>query len=217
LTTEITKRMDIAWAIGDDAGGNDGTVLPVSGIYYVWLIKNPTTGNVDALGSTSPTAPTTPAGYTIKRLIGAWLTDASNNLIAGTHKGTIFTFLEPTEDVTDTTITDAVYETGTLSAPPDSIVRILGTAQYPGAGDDSLFLSIRPVGSTSTDHVIAVDLDDTSAGTPQADEVWTVVDIQTDSSSQIEYTAQDKTASDSYTINVTIKTLGFNMLTRNDP
>jgi len=69
LTSAITKQIDAAWAVGNNAGGLD-TGSVGNNTYYIWLIRRPDTGVVDALYSLSSTAPTMPANYTQKRLIG---------------------------------------------------------------------------------------------------------------------------------------------------
>lgn len=75
LTGAITKRIDASWAVGTGQGGLDGSES-VAGTpdndtwYYIWLIMRTDTGVVDVLFSESPTAPTMPASYDKKRLIG---------------------------------------------------------------------------------------------------------------------------------------------------
>ncbi len=68
-TTTLVKRSDAAWAVGTNQGALDtGTVG--NSDYYIWVIARPDTGVVDFLFSLSSTAPTMPANYTLKRLIG---------------------------------------------------------------------------------------------------------------------------------------------------
>jgi len=69
LGSAITKQLDAAWAVGTNAGGLDTGSIGNSD-YYIWLITRIDTGVVDALFSLSSTAPTMPANYTLKRLIG---------------------------------------------------------------------------------------------------------------------------------------------------
>lgn len=69
LAASLTKRIDAAWAVGTNQGGLD-TGSVGDNAYYIWLIRRPDTGVVDALFSLSNTAPTMPADYTQKRLIG---------------------------------------------------------------------------------------------------------------------------------------------------
>lgn len=69
LPTAIIKQLDVNWVVGTNQGGLD-TGAVANGDYYIWLIKRPDTGVVDVLYSLSSTAPTMPASYTLKRLIG---------------------------------------------------------------------------------------------------------------------------------------------------
>jgi hypothetical protein len=77
LAAGLTKRIDAAWAAGTNQGGLDtGTVG--NGTYHLFLIKNVSSGVVDALFSLSLTAPTMPGGYTVKRRILTFKRDAAN-------------------------------------------------------------------------------------------------------------------------------------------
>lgn len=70
LGSVITKRLDAAWALGSGAGGLDTGAI-ANTTYHVWLIQRSDTGVVDALFSTSATAPTMPTNYDRKRRIGS--------------------------------------------------------------------------------------------------------------------------------------------------
>lgn len=109
LASALTKRIDAAWAVGTNQGGLDGSES-VAGTpdadtwYYVWLIKRSDTGAVDALFSESASAPTMPADYDFKRLVGAVRTDGSANIVAfTTHEmsggGLEMWWTTPTTDV----------------------------------------------------------------------------------------------------------------------
>lgn len=80
LASEITKQIDAAWAVGDDAGGLDTGSVAASTDYYVWLIKRTDTDVVDVLMSLSATTPTMPTNYDKKVLIGKTRTDGSSNV-----------------------------------------------------------------------------------------------------------------------------------------
>jgi len=71
LTTAITKRLDAAWAVGTNQGGLDTGSIANSD-YYIHLIGRSDTGVIDVLFSLSATAPTMPANYDYRRLIG-WI------------------------------------------------------------------------------------------------------------------------------------------------
>ena len=215
LPREMTKQADAAWAAGDDAGGLfTGSTLPTSGMIACWLIKNPTTGDVDWGYDTSFTSPTLPSGYTISRLIGGWVTDASDNFIGGIHKGTSFSWLESTADINDTTITSGAGNavTAAVTCPPNCIyhcnVRLKMTASVANV---DLFARANYVGKTITDG------GETGVHMEGAASVQSIAGLQmvtTNSSSQIDYSADFTGATLSY---MKVFLNGWIMLTRNNP
>lgn len=80
LAASITKRLDAAWAVGTNQGGLDTGSIGNSD-YYIHLIARPDTGVVDVLYSLSATAPTMPANYTYRRLIG-WFKRVGGTIVA---------------------------------------------------------------------------------------------------------------------------------------
>lgn len=76
----ITKQSDVAWAVGTGNGGLDTGAVGNSD-YYIWLICRIDTFVVDVLYSLSSTAPTMPANYTLKRLIG-WFKRVGGTIVA---------------------------------------------------------------------------------------------------------------------------------------
>jgi hypothetical protein len=82
LGSALTKRLDAAWAVGNNQGGLDtGSIADTD--YYIWLINRPDTDVTDILFSTSATSPTMPTSYTYKRLIG-WFKRVSSAIVAFT-------------------------------------------------------------------------------------------------------------------------------------
>ena len=80
---EYTKKIDAAWAAGDDAGGLAEYAVAVvanNTIYYIWAIAKSGDNTSDFLISTSSSSPTMPTDYDKKRLIGVTKTDGSANL-----------------------------------------------------------------------------------------------------------------------------------------
>lgn len=82
LASALTKQSDAAWAVGTNAGGLDTGAVGNSD-YYIWLIARSDTGVVDVLFSLSSTAPTMPANYDFKRLIG-WFKRVGGTIVAFT-------------------------------------------------------------------------------------------------------------------------------------
>ena len=76
----LTKQSDAAWAVGSAAGGLDTGVVGNSD-YYIWAIARSDTGITDVLFSLSSTAPTMPANYDFKRLIG-WFKRTGGTIVA---------------------------------------------------------------------------------------------------------------------------------------
>ncbi len=74
LASVLTKRIDAAWAVGDNNGGLDTGSAATGNRYFIWIIKRIDTSVVDALISLSSTAPTMPASYASdnKRRIGSF-------------------------------------------------------------------------------------------------------------------------------------------------
>ncbi|API52845.1 hypothetical protein BMW22_15580 [Rhizobium leguminosarum] len=100
LASILTKRIDANWSVGTNQGGLD-TGSVGNGTYWVWLIKRSDTGVVDALFSTSATAPTMPLGYDRKRRI-APIVRASATILAFSYNA-FSKFWEYSGSSTDTT------------------------------------------------------------------------------------------------------------------
>lgn len=118
LSATITKSTS-AWAVGSGNGGLDTGAIAASTMYYVYVIKRPDTQVVDVLFSASATAPTLPANYTLKRLIGALLTNGSSQFVnfIGYADGTQ-AWVALTADVNDATLSNT-RKTYTVATIPN--------------------------------------------------------------------------------------------------
>lgn len=217
LASEITKQADASWAAGDDAGGLfSGSSLPADGMIAVWLIKNPTTGDVDAGFDTSFSSPTLPAGYTVKRLIGGWITDASNNFIGGTHRGTMFIFHAGTEDVNDNTVVNNTENTHTVTCPPNCVYMFsAGLTVSTGNHSDFTCQIYNTNVSEPTaieDAIMGMSIE-VRSGSTRMETMMFSGQVLTDSSSQI----HSHTIYDGTQPTLKISCYGWDMLTRNDP
>lgn len=81
LAAPLNKRLDVAWAVGNNNGGRDAGALANGQTWHMFVILNPTTAVVDALFSQSPTAPTLPAGFTKFRRVGTVVLEVASTLI----------------------------------------------------------------------------------------------------------------------------------------
>lgn len=86
LATALGKQSDVAWAVGGTTAAPAGwldTGAVGNSDYYIWLIARSDTGVVDSLCSLSSTAPTMPANYDFKHLIG-WFKRVGGTIVAFT-------------------------------------------------------------------------------------------------------------------------------------
>jgi len=84
--------------LGDSgANGLDGGIEASDTWYYVWVIYNPTTTTQAGLFSTSSTAPTMPAGYTYKKLVGVVRNNSSSNILKFNQAGSSYMYYEEYE------------------------------------------------------------------------------------------------------------------------
>src|SRR5437899_1992025 len=91
------------WVAGNFQNKLDAGVLGANQTWHIYAIQRTDTSNVDILFSQSATAPTMPTNYTKKRALGAFLTNASSNLIGYVQRGDEFLYVTPptTLDVND--------------------------------------------------------------------------------------------------------------------
>lgn len=90
LLTALTKQLDVAWAVGTNAGGRMSAAAIADTTYHVFVIKRPDTGVVDVGFDVSPTAPTLPTNYTLFRRIGS-IIRLGGTILAFVQTGDTFT------------------------------------------------------------------------------------------------------------------------------
>lgn len=126
LPSAITKQLDAAWAVGNNAGGINTGAEAANTWYEVILIMRQDTGVVDVMFSTTANRATLPANYTHKRRIGWIRNDASSAIMAFTQVGDHFTLTTQVNDVAASKTTTATA--ATLTVPPNTIARFRATA-----------------------------------------------------------------------------------------
>jgi hypothetical protein len=116
----LTKNITAAWAVGTAAGMLDTGAVGNSD-YYLWLIARSDTGVVDYLGSLSSTAPTMPANYDFKRLIGWFKRVGATNVAFHTYEseggGLEMNWDVPTLDVSLTNTLTTARRTDAIKVP----------------------------------------------------------------------------------------------------
>lgn len=130
-----------SWAVGSGNGGLDTGVIANSTWYHVFVIYNATSDTTDVLISTNVPSPTMPSGYTYKRRIGSFLTDASAFIIDFDQIGDEFLWKDAPIDIdVDSVGTAAV--TRTLTVPLGVIVEALLNVTFANPDSSaSLYLS----------------------------------------------------------------------------
>lgn len=128
LASTITKRIDAAWATGTDAGGlPSGLTLTAGTFYRVFVLRNPTTGAVDAGFDTSATATnllTAATGYTQYRQVGWVKTNSTPTIIKMGHvDGGFYRWNVPTRDHSATSFSESAV-LKSLSAPPGTVAEV---------------------------------------------------------------------------------------------
>lgn len=141
VTVALTKQLDVAWAVGNAAGGLD-TGAVGNNAYYVWLIRRSDTGVVDVLFSLSATAPTMPANYDQKRVIGSLSRVGAVNTVARSYS-VIGPVLEASQATTSGTAK-------TFTVPPDTKRVTMTLSGVSTNGTNNIVLGIGDSGGIET-------------------------------------------------------------------
>lgn len=114
LSASIAKTTS-AWTAGSTNGGLDTSAIANSTWYHFFLIAKADLSAVDVLFSLSPSSPTMPANYTLKRRIGSGKTDGSANWTSFVQFGDEFLWASDVLDVNNAaTVTTAALLTLTV-------------------------------------------------------------------------------------------------------
>jgi len=220
LAAILTKRIDAAWAVGDNNGGLDGTessggTPDVYTLYYIWLIKRSDTGVVDALFSESATGPTLPTNYDYKRLIGGVYTNGSANILSFIHSGNYFRYMgDAISEVEDGTMTDEGVETLTFTAvPPLCLAHVYCRVLNGTETNVQSRVGLRTKGSADATGNNSQSWSFMQTGSDTGDGSGTQGFVLADSAKQVEYWTNENAGTAS--VNVTV--FGFTMLTRDNP
>lgn len=147
LASALTKRLDAAWAVGTGNGGLDtGSIANTT--YHVWLIKRSDTGVVDALFSTSASAPTMPTNYDYKRRIGS-IVRSGAAIKAFKQLGDMFLWDVAVGDAASVTW-DTAGTTLTLTVPTGIVVDVVYIAFMNYTSGGTLFGLFSSLDQTNT-------------------------------------------------------------------
>lgn len=193
LLSALTKRLDASWAVGSGNGGLD-TGSIANGTYHVWLIKRSDTGVVDALFSTSATAPTMPTNYDLKRRIGS-IIRSGGAIVAFVQNGDEFLLKTATADV-DATNPGTSALTPTLTVPNGITVVHIGNWSIsdttPAAPTLLLVTSPSQTDSAPSGTLVTVRVSQAGATIPQSSGAQVMT--RTNTSAQVRYRLDASTA-----------------------
>ncbi len=184
ISAAITKTFS-NFTAGTGNGGLDSGSVAASTWYHAWAIYNVSSALSDVLISISPTSPTMPSGYTLKRRIGSILTDGSSFITNFSQKDNEFLWTDPPLDINASGI-GASAVTRTLTVPTG--IEMWANLQVTFANPDgpaSLYLSSlsaddeAPAGDTTAPLATIV------APTSSERYAGGVVRVRTNSSAQI--------------------------------
>jgi hypothetical protein len=132
-SSTITKRLDASWSAGSGNGGLDTGAKAASTTYFVFVIRNPETGAVDALFSAS-LSPTMPSGYTSKRRVGAIITDGSANILQFTQRGDEFIWNQMVQNAATTPPTSGTLVSVTAPNGIQTFAKVWSSVFRTGGG-----------------------------------------------------------------------------------
>jgi len=212
LVVSIDSGVQITLDTNSTADGSDITFtfgIAPSAWYHFFLIRNDTTGAIDAGWDTSLTCANIPSGYTEYRRIRSHQTDASFNLVQSIQWGDYFRWATSIASVSeDRTSTYTTYVARTVDVPLG--VRCIwegkALANLTGVAYTLAPFNMQPVGaSETTPTAVTINLPFLGYDTAQGETVTMHWNVMTDTSSQIEYAFY--AASGTY--NVRISTIGY--------
>lgn len=159
LKSDITKRIDATWAVGTGNGGMaSGVSLSANTMYYVQIIVKRDKKTIDAQFDTSATAANRDTSYPWYGLIrGNFVvfTNSSSNIRNFTIVGDQMRYLSAIGDVNDSTITANTYETGTITAPPNSVALLSVTTEaVASSGNAGAYVTLKNPTSTEAKNII---------------------------------------------------------------
>lgn len=125
-----------SWAVGNNQGCLDTGAIAATTWYYVYAIERVDTNVTDILCSLSATSPTMPTNYTVKRRIGAMLTDGSSHWTKFFERPGLLFYWDVMTSNTSGTFMSTASILATLSVPPGLNVNALFNMQIDAASNN---------------------------------------------------------------------------------
>lgn len=195
---DLTKRADAAFSEGgtaaSPAGGLGDTVtLPASGTIHAIAITKDADGAADVYFDTDIGGANAPSGWTVRRRLASFFTDASNNLrpfrtVATAGGGVRIFYTAPPQDVNDAA-TGTAEKTATLSVPAGlSLVAMI--SGFADTNARQVYVHHPAVTDQATDPTAGR----MTVGGTSASGAGARVEVETDTARQIQYRASNNGA-----------------------
>lgn len=192
LSSSITKLGDATFSAGSGNGGfESGQALPTNGTVFAFAIAEAAGTNPDVLLS-DQLSPTLPGSYVYKRLIGAFTTDGSANIVRFHQTGDVFKLDTQAASSGDGVLGDLNAHDITLPCPKGVTVQaIIAAALSDGTASASVALITE---KRQADQAPAGDLVSLQSGLTTAAQRWIEKTLETDTSGIIRGRASTATA-----------------------
>jgi len=194
LSAILTKQIDAAFAVGDDAGGMFTGSVANSTEYHIFLIKKDSDETIDAGFDTDVDCANIPSGYTEYRRLGSRWTDGSANLRGSTQIGDDVLWDDPPLDVNESSVdqTSAALKTLTVATG----VKVKAIINVYGDISDGEFIYISsPDVNDEAPSTTAAPLCSSHSGGPGTDFVSLQMEVWTNTSGQVRVRGSNSNAS----------------------
>jgi hypothetical protein len=196
LGSAITKQIDAAWAVGNNAGGMFTGAVAANTTYYLNLIRRSDTGVVDAGWDTSITAANKPANYDSYRVIKSEKTDGSSQIRPFEQNGNgverEVRYLTPVLDINNVA-QSTTYTSTALSVPAGKRFKAFGALLRAGAtagivqvrspnySDGTPSATASPLGAGGTGSAVTASTNQWACHTDTSSQIQTAVNTGTPS------------------------------------
>jgi len=173
LASALTKSGAVTWTAGNNNGGRFAGTITANQTWHVFIIRNTTTGAIDAGIDLSVTGANIPTGW-VGRIIGSIMTDGSGNIRSFVQTGDRFEWTTAIQDFNNANTTTTTSNLLALTVP--SGLNVIAIGRLAASGATGNILGGFP----------GVDADILFAALSG---VWSLFEIQTNSSAQIRFYA----------------------------
>ena len=133
----FSKNLSATWAVGSGNGGRFTGTLAANQAWHVFIIRNTTTGAIDAGFDSSATGANIPSGW-VGRIIGSVMLDGAIALRPFVQKGDRFEWTTAVQDFNNANTTTTTTNLITLTVPTGLNVIAFGRLAAGGSGGGNI-------------------------------------------------------------------------------